>query len=48
MLQRREFLQAVSAAAALAGFYASAEGLAAVPGADLGLVERLLCPEAPP
>lgn len=47
MLERREFLQ-VLGAAALAGFPRPGELAAAVPASDPGWIERVLCPEAPP
>lgn len=47
MLERREFLQVLGATAALAGLSRPTE-LAAAPAVDAGLIERVLCPEAPP
>ncbi|MFQ5779055.1 MAG: aminotransferase class V-fold PLP-dependent enzyme, partial [Terriglobia bacterium] len=48
MLQRREFMQVLGAAAALAGFPRPADLEAAVAVGDGGLLEHALCPEAPP
>lgn len=48
MLLRREFLQTLGPSAVLAVLYGSAEGAAAFSGVEGGLIERVLCPEAPP